>query len=70
MTAQDAAETDRAPGLRVLITATSAHGATIQIAQAIGQVLSEQGFAVTILPPENVHAVETTTRSSLAARST
>jgi menaquinone-dependent protoporphyrinogen oxidase len=43
---------------RVLVTAASMHGATSEIAQAIGQALSEQGFAVTVLPPGNVHAVE------------
>ena len=51
MTAEDAAGTDRARHRRVLVSAASRHGATAEIAQAIGQALSEQGLTVTVVPP-------------------
>ena len=47
-----------APGVQVLVSAASKHGATTGIAQAIGQALSGMGFAVTLLPPEQVRSVE------------
>jgi len=43
--------------MKVLVTAASMHGATAEIAQAIGQALSEQGLTVTVLPPEDVASV-------------
>lgn len=53
-----AAEPDRAPGPRVLVSAASTHGSTSEIAQVIGQVLSEGKLAVTVLPPEEVRSIE------------
>jgi menaquinone-dependent protoporphyrinogen oxidase len=44
--------------MKVLVTAASMHGATAEIAQAIGRALSEQGLAVTVLPPQDVASVE------------
>jgi menaquinone-dependent protoporphyrinogen oxidase len=44
--------------MKVLVTAASMHGATAEIAQAIGRTLSEQGLAVSVLPPEEVASVE------------
>ena len=58
MTFADAAEPDRAPGVRVLVSAASMHGSTSDIAQVIAQVLSEQGLTVTVLPPGEVQSVE------------
>jgi menaquinone-dependent protoporphyrinogen oxidase len=45
-------------GVRVLVSAASRHGATAEIAQAIGLALSGQGYAVTIAPPDQVRSVE------------
>jgi menaquinone-dependent protoporphyrinogen oxidase len=58
MTVQSAAQTDRARTTKVLITATSMHGATGEIATALGEELSEQGLAVTVIPPEAVTDIE------------
>lgn len=58
MTAADAAATDRAHQQRVLVSAASRHGATAEIAQAIGQALSEQGLAVTVIPPADVRSLD------------
>jgi menaquinone-dependent protoporphyrinogen oxidase len=58
MTAEDATMPDRAHQLSVLISAASMHGATAEIAQAIGQVLSGQGLTVTVTPPGEVGALE------------
>ena len=44
--------------MKVLVTAASMHGATAEIAQAIARTLSEQGLAVTVLPPGDVASVE------------
>ena len=44
--------------MKVLVTAASMHGATAEIAQAIGRALSEQGLTVTVLPPQDVASVE------------
>ena len=44
--------------MKVLVTAASMHGATAEIAQAIARTLSEQGIAVTVLPPGDVASVE------------
>jgi len=43
--------------MKVLVTAASMHGATAEIAKAIGQTLSEQGLVVTVLPPGEVTSV-------------
>ena len=45
-------------GVRVLVCAASKHGATAEIAEAIGLTLSGQGYAVTVLPPGQVRSVE------------
>jgi menaquinone-dependent protoporphyrinogen oxidase len=47
-----------ARGVRVLVCAASRHGATTEIAEAIGRSLSGEGFAVTVLPPGQVRSVE------------
>jgi menaquinone-dependent protoporphyrinogen oxidase len=44
--------------MKVLVTAASVHGSTAEIAQAIGQALSEQGLSVAVLPPADVASVE------------
>jgi menaquinone-dependent protoporphyrinogen oxidase len=43
---------------RVLVSAASQHGATAEIAQAIGQALSEQGLTVAVIPPEDVRSLD------------
>ena len=40
--------------MSVLVSAASRHGATTEIAQAIGRALAERGWEVTVLPPEQV----------------
>jgi menaquinone-dependent protoporphyrinogen oxidase len=50
--------TDQAHAPRVLVSAASRHGATAEIAQAIGQALSEHGFTVTVAPPGEVRAID------------
>lgn len=44
--------------MRVLVTAATKYGATGEIAQAIGQVLNERGVDTTVLPPDQVGAVD------------
>ena len=44
--------------MRVLVTAATKYGATGEIAQAIGQVLNERGVDTTVLPPDQVEAVD------------
>ena len=44
--------------MRVLITAATKHGATGEIAQAIGKVLGERGLDPTVLEPEQVDGVD------------
>jgi menaquinone-dependent protoporphyrinogen oxidase len=44
--------------MRVLVTAASKHGATMEIAQTIGDVLAEHGHTVVVLPVEQVTAVD------------
>jgi menaquinone-dependent protoporphyrinogen oxidase len=44
--------------MRVLVTAASKHGATTEIADAIGRVLADAGLDPTVLPPEQVEQVE------------
>lgn len=56
MTYQSEAAPDPRP--TVLVTAASMHGATAEIAQAIGQALLQHGCAVTVLPPAEVKAVD------------
>lgn len=58
MRGKGATRADRALNPRVLVSAASLHGATAEIAQAIGQVFSRQGFVVTVVPPEEVDAVD------------
>jgi menaquinone-dependent protoporphyrinogen oxidase len=42
----------------VLVSAASRHGATAEIAQAIGQALSEQGLTVAVIPPGDVGSLD------------
>jgi menaquinone-dependent protoporphyrinogen oxidase len=58
MTFADQAEPGPARGVRVLVSAASMHGSTSAIARVIGEVLAEQGLAVTVLEPEKVQSIE------------
>jgi menaquinone-dependent protoporphyrinogen oxidase len=58
MTVQSPAQTDRARQVRVLITVASMHGATAEIAAVLGEELSGQGLAATVIPPEAVNDIE------------
>jgi menaquinone-dependent protoporphyrinogen oxidase len=58
MTEAAAGATDRGHVPRVLVSAASRHGATTEIAQAIGQVLSEQGLTVAVIPPGDVRSLD------------
>jgi menaquinone-dependent protoporphyrinogen oxidase len=42
--------------MKVLVTAATKHGATGEIADAIGKVLAERGLDVTVAPPDQVGA--------------
>jgi menaquinone-dependent protoporphyrinogen oxidase len=45
--------------MKVLVTAASKHGATAEIGATIGEVLGgEQGLDATVVPPEEVAAVD------------
>lgn len=44
--------------MRVLVSAATKHGATAEIAKAIGQTLSEADFEVDVIPPDLVDTVE------------
>jgi menaquinone-dependent protoporphyrinogen oxidase len=44
--------------MKVLVTAASKHGATAEIAQAIGEALAERELDVTVMPSEGVSAVD------------
>ena len=44
--------------MRVLVTAASRHGATDEIAAAIGAALTQRGLSVTVLPPEQVRTLD------------
>jgi menaquinone-dependent protoporphyrinogen oxidase len=45
--------------MKVLVTAASKHGATAEIVATIGEVLGgEQGLDATVVPPEEVSAVD------------
>jgi menaquinone-dependent protoporphyrinogen oxidase len=48
----------RARNPRVLVSAASRHGATAEIAQAIGQALSERGLSVVVIPPGDVRSLD------------
>jgi len=43
---------------RVLVSAASRHGSTAEIAQAIGQVLAEQGLAAEVIAPADVCSLD------------
>jgi menaquinone-dependent protoporphyrinogen oxidase len=58
MTAEAQAPADRPQNPRVLVSAASLHGATAEIAQAIGQVLSQQGLAATVMAVGEVDAID------------
>ncbi len=58
MTFQDPAQADQVHGLKVLVSAASEHGATAEIAKALGQALSEHGFVVSVIPPDEVGSVD------------
>jgi menaquinone-dependent protoporphyrinogen oxidase len=58
MTAQGVTTPYRAYGVKVLMPAASRYGATAEIAQAIGQALSEQGLTVTVIPPGELRAID------------
>lgn len=45
-------------GLRILVSAASAHGSTEVIAEEIGSALTGHGFDVTVLPPAQVASVD------------
>ncbi len=49
--------TGRAYVPRVLVSAASRHGATAEIAQAIGQALPE-GLTVAVIPPRDVRGLD------------
>ena len=44
--------------MRVLVSAATKHGATADIAQAIGEVLGERGLEPTVLPPDQIEEVD------------
>ena len=52
----EASSRDHVP--RVLVSAASRHGATAEIAQAIGQALSQQGLAVAVIAPGDVRSLD------------
>jgi menaquinone-dependent protoporphyrinogen oxidase len=44
--------------MNILVSAASKYGATAEVAQAIGDVLDSRGLEVTVIPPEQVDAIE------------
>jgi menaquinone-dependent protoporphyrinogen oxidase len=44
--------------MKVLVCAASKYGATSEIAQAVADLLAKRGLEVTVLPPQEVGAVE------------
>src|ERR671935_1098993 len=44
--------------MKVLVTAATRHGATGEIAQAIGEALRDQGLDPTVIPAEQVDTVD------------
>jgi menaquinone-dependent protoporphyrinogen oxidase len=60
MPEQDTSQPDRRQdGQAVLVTAASLHGATAEIAEAIGKTLAEHGLAASVIPPGDVSDIET-----------
>jgi flavorubredoxin len=58
MTAEAVTLANRPQNPRVLVSAASLHGATAEITQAIGRVLSERGFSATVMAPSEVDAID------------
>ena len=56
--------------MRVLVTAATRHGATAEIAAAIGEVLAGRGLDPTVAAPEQVKGSTATTRLCWAVPST
>jgi menaquinone-dependent protoporphyrinogen oxidase len=44
--------------VKTLVTAATKHGATAEIAEVISQMLTQRGIEATILPPEDVYAID------------
>lgn len=44
--------------MRVLVTAATRYGATGEIAQAIGEVLTERGWDAVVVPPDQVKGID------------
>lgn len=44
--------------MKVLVTAASKHGSTAEIAEAIGEALTEGGHETSVVPPEEVQHLE------------
>jgi menaquinone-dependent protoporphyrinogen oxidase len=44
--------------MKVLVTAGSKYGSTREIAEAIGEVLTERGLDIAVVPPEEVDSVD------------
>jgi menaquinone-dependent protoporphyrinogen oxidase len=45
--------------MRILVTAASRYGATDEIAQAIGKVVTKRGWDAVVAPPEQVQEIDT-----------
>jgi menaquinone-dependent protoporphyrinogen oxidase len=59
MAAQETSRPDQGRGRQaVLVTAASLHGATAEIAEAIGKTLADRGFVATVIPPGEVSDVD------------
>ena len=44
--------------MKILVCAASKYGATSEIAQAVADLLAKRGLEVTVIPPQEVGAVE------------
>ena len=44
--------------MKALVSAASKYGATSEIAEAVGEVLTGKGLEVTVIPPQEVGAIE------------